>query len=459
MTWRSSLQRVAGIAVAVCTAAIVAAAMPAAAQPAPAAPAAAGTLSLADAVHRALAQHPSPDAARAAASAARAAFGEARAAWWPAVRLQASATQFDEPALVVPLHGFTPGNLPVFDETVFQGSVVAGWTVFDGGARGARIRRADAQLGGAEAGLDGASQALVARTVAAFLEVRTRAEVLEAQDRRYAALDAERDRVERRLGAGRAARVELLRVEAALARADAERVETTAAARTAIAELGRLVGIATLPALAGVALADTAVADRAVLLASALGASPALEQARAQQAGAHAGAKLARAARWPELRAQGAYQGWSDDEGHDALEWNVALQLAYPIFTGGATRHAVERADADRRGADAVRRDVELQVAADLDRALQRVVEARARVHSLGVAVLRSSEVARIETLALDAGSGTQTDWLGAQADLLEARAGLVEARHGEIAARAELARVVGALDPDWIARTLETTP
>ncbi len=80
-------------------------------------------------------------------------------------------------------------------------------------------------------------------------------------------------------------------------------------------------------------------------------------------------------------------------------------------------------------------------------------------MRSFAVAADRSAEVARIETLALDAGSGTQTDWLTAQADLLEARAALVEARHGEIAARAELARHIGDLDSAWIARTLETRP
>jgi outer membrane protein TolC len=52
----------------------------------------------------------------------------------------------------------------------------------------------------------------------------------------------------------------------------------------------------------------------------------------------------------------------------------------------------------------------------------------------------------------LDAGSGTQTDFLNAEADLLTAQANLVEARHAEIAARVELARVAGELSLDWLA-------
>jgi len=440
-----------------CTAAVVAAACIATARPAAAQ--ATDSLSVAIAIERALATHPSPQSARATLDAAAASGGEARAAWWPTLRLQASATQYEEPSLVVPLHGFTPGALPVFDETVFYGSLAAGWTVFDGGARGARIHRADALEASAAAGFDATAQSLVARTLAAYLEVRTQREILEAQDQRLSALAAELDRVRRRLAAGSAARVELLRVEAAVARAEAERVQSQQAAHVAAAELARLVGVAALPPLRAVTLADTTMPDRDGAMQRALARSPAHTRAGAQERAAVAAASLARAARWPELRAQGTYQGWSDDDGHDALEWNLGLQLAYPLFTGGATRRAIERAEAERRGARATLDDAALDIAQNVDRALARLAESRARVRSFAVAADRSAEVARIETLALDAGSGTQTDWLTAQADLLEARAALVEARHGEIAARAELARHIGDLDSAWIARTLETRP
>jgi outer membrane protein TolC len=73
-------------------------------------------------------------------------------------------------------------------------------------------------------------------------------------------------------------------------------------------------------------------------------------------------------------------------------------------------------------------------------------------VDSLEPAIARFRELARIERLLLDAGSGTQTDFLNAEADLLTAQANLVEARHAEIAARVELARVAGELNLDWLA-------
>jgi outer membrane protein TolC len=64
--------------------------------------------------------------------------------------------------------------------------------------------------------------------------------------------------------------------------------------------------------------------------------------------------------------------------------------------------------------------------------------------------------VARIEALAREVGSGTQTDYLNAEADLVSARARLAEAEHAEIAARLELARVTGVLSLEWLVRHLE---
>lgn len=419
--------------------------------------------SLAAAVERALATHPSLESARASELAAQGASGESRAARWPSVRLSATATQYEEPMLVLPLHSLSILSRPVFDRRILQGSAVATYTVFDGGARRARIGQASALEQSANAGLDATQQALVARCIAAFVEVRSQQEILAAQDARLGALDAEKQRVERRLAAGRAARVELLRVEAGVARAAADRVRTQQALAVAQSDLARLTGTTpeemTAAPLESVALADTALPERDAALRAASENSAVLMRAAAQAAAADAAAHLARSARWPELRAQGTYTAWSNIGGDQAAEWNAGLQLAYPLFTGGATRRAIERADAARRGAVAEQRVAALQIAQDVDRAIARVSETHALARSLAVAVDRSAEVARIEHLSLDTGSGTQTDYLRAEADLLDARAGLVQARHGEIAARSELARVSGELDLQWIARNLEARP
>ena len=78
---------------------------------------------------------------------------------------------------------------------------------------------------------------------------------------------------------------------------------------------------------------------------------------------------------------------------------------------------------------------------------------------ALESAVAQSQEVERIEKLALDVGTVVQTDYLDAEAKLFLAQAGLIQARHAEIAARVDLARTLGELSRDWLARNVESQP
>lgn len=424
--------------------------------------AAAAPLTLLDAAQRALESHPQVGASAAARDEARAAIGEAQAAWWPLLRVSGTATRYEEPMATLPIHGFSGfalGSFPPFDRTLYQGVASLSYALFDGNARVGRVRQARGRAGAAEAALDAAEQGVLSRVVASYLAVEGTGQVLEAHDRHLEALLAERTRVGQLLDAGRAAPLEALRVEAELANAEADRVRFAFALEQAEFDLARLVGLpadAVDPArLEPIACADTTLAPREPLLAQAFAGSPALRQAREQRFAADAGRRVARGACWPELKAVGNYIDYADASGHESREWNAGLQLSMNLFTGGAIRGGVARADAASRGATELVRLAELQVGQDLDRARAAVAESHARVRSLEKAAARLAEVARIERLTLQTGSGTQTDYLRAEADLLTARANRVEARHREIAARVELARVTGVLDVAWLARNL----
>jgi outer membrane protein len=421
------------------------------------------SLPLVAALDSALVHFPTLAAARADHAAAHAAVGEARGPLWPAVELRASATQYEEPMIVTPLHGFIPGRLPPFDTTLFQGQLGASWTLFDGGARRARVRGARRQEDVTSATLSETELDVAQRVVDAYLDVLTGRAMLDAAEERVAALDAETDRTRRLRAAGRAADVEVLRAEASRAAAEAEQVRLAAILDLAERNLARATGLQVektrAPRLMGLALADTTPPDRDTLVVAARTTNAALAGARARLEAADASLDLARSARWPKLEAAGAYNGWSDDEGHDALEWNAGLQLAYPLFTGGAITKGVERAAADRRAADEELRLAAIQLEQDVDRGLARLRQAHARVRSLSTAVSRLVEVARIERLSLGAGAGTQTDYLRAEADLQDARGALAEARHGEMGAHAALARLTARLDRAWIVRHLEERP
>jgi outer membrane protein TolC len=60
--------------------------------------------------------------------------------------------------IVTPIHGFTPGATPPFDEALIQGAATVSFTLFDGGARGARIRAARQDVGTADASVSASEQ-------------------------------------------------------------------------------------------------------------------------------------------------------------------------------------------------------------------------------------------------------------------------------------------------------------
>ena len=424
-------------------------------------------LTLPAAVERALARFPSVEAARARQQQAQEALAEAQAGRGPRGRVTASATQYEEPMVITPIHGFGPGLFPEFDETLIQGQLALSYTLWDGGATGARVRAAGSQLEGAGAALGAAEQALAARVASAYLTALGKARVLAAHDTRLGALSAELERARLRLEAGKAPQVEVLRAEATLASAQSQRVSLTAALDNAERDLARLLSVPVeetrAPRLAVSALANPSAPDREALAQAGIEASPAVAQARTQLAVAEANVSLAESALKPELRAVANLNDWSSSQGHGATEWNAGFQVSVPLFDSGATQRRIAGAEAARRAAAEQVRLAETQVREDVDRAAAGVEEAQARIESLEKAAERFAEVVRVQKLLLDNGAGTQTDYLNAEADLLGARASLAEAGQAVILARVDLARAAGQLTPAWLRENLredvETKP
>lgn len=420
--------------------------------------AAAEALTLPEAVERALSRFPAVEAARARQQEAEEALGEARALRRPKGRVTGSAIEYQEPMVVTPIHGFGPGLFPEFDDTIGQATFTVSYTLLDNGGIDAQVRTAGSQLAGAGAAVGSAEQLLARRVAAAYLMVLGQSQVLAAHDLRLSALRAELSRVQQRFDVGRAARVEILRAEAALANAEAERVRLSSAVDNSERELARLLDSPieeTRAARLVPVRVEAEPPSREELAAAGIEASPAVAQARSQVATAEAGIALARSIIRPDLRAVGNYNEWTSSQGDFTGEWNVGLQFTVPLFDGGVARRRIARAEAGVTAAQEQVRLAEVQVKEDVDRAAAAAEEAEARIASLTKAEERFAEVVRVQKLMLDEGAGTQTDYLNAEADLLGARASLAEARHAAALARVDLARAAGLLTPDWLRQNL----
>jgi len=422
-----------------------------------------GWLTLSHAVALALEQEPTLGAARARRSAAEAEMALAETERRPALSLTASTTRFQDPMVVTPIHGFTPEVAPQFDDTLIQAGLTGSYSLFEGGAREARIESSRHRVTAAAAGMEDREQAVAFAAAASYLDVLGLSRLLEAHQSRLTALAAEQKRVGQLIAVGRVAELELRRIEAALAAAEAERVRLVVAVDRAERRLARLLGVAVRECrshrLREVRPSAEALPARELLTVEALAASPEVARTRAELAAAESAAALAASGRRPRLRVEASWLDFGSSEGDFTAEWQVGMRLGLPLLDGGATRERMAAAEARRVAASEEVRAAEQRVEEALDGALARMEESRARLASLEIAVGRSAEVSRIEQLKLETGVGTQPEFLDAEADLLGARAGVVHARLGTITAQLEIARVSGRLGAAWIAAHMEEGP
>jgi len=412
------------------------------------------TLTLSDAVAAALDTHPTLAVASARVTAAEDAADGARSGRLPSLGMEASLTRFQEPMVVAPLHDFNPLAPPSFDESLVQSRLGVQYTLFDGGERGSRVRAGDAGTEAARFGLASVRMDVIERAVSSYLVALTAIAVLDAARAQTAALGAEQQRVQRNRDAGTAAEVEVLRATAALLDAHAERASAEARVGLALRTLAREIGLGpddvTPATLVPVAL--RADGDESTQRA----AHPSLEQARRSIAAAEARLAERRAGRFPRVEAQAGVVSYGTVGTDHTAEWQAGLRVAWPLFTGGARAAQIRGAEADIAAARGELASVELGVAEAIDAAETASAGADARVEALAAAVTQWAEVARIERLALDAGSGVQRDLLRAQAGLFQARAGHARAVHDAVLARVRMARALGTLDQAWIARAVE---
>ncbi len=421
-------------------------------------------LDLSYVVRQALDWHPSVQATLATIDATAGALAESRSERWPQLTLRGSLTQFQEPMIVAPLHAFDVNQRPRFDQTLVGGDLSFQYTLFDGGARGARIRRSAAEARVSEHEHDAVEMNLIAEVTGAYLRILTLYGIGEAQELQIRALETERARVDQLLATGNAARVDLLRVEAAVAQARAERTATATVLDRSERNLSRLTGLPVTriraDSLRPIAPGDSAVLlDRDALVARAERENPMLAQARERVNAARSLERSAEAAWLPRLDVGAGYLGFGSADAGAVAEWQAGVRLSYAIFTGGRRRSAVGMARAQTALAEQRSRSVQLATTEQIDSLRNTYIEWQARVTAGSIVVQHLTEVARIEQLALAEGARTQSDYLRAEADLLRARAQLVEARHGATGALVALTRTVGDLSVGWIDRTLEAVP
>jgi outer membrane protein TolC len=385
-------------------------------------------------------------------------FGFGRVRTGPAIRVQENPTGEVDPLTGQRLFREETTRIPATDRNAFSLSAAASYTFYDGGRR----RHARQAAGAA---LDGAGQELQARQVeVAFAVKQAYCELLKAQELAQVeqeALKLSQKRLEEtqvRLEVGAGTEAEVLRLQVALAQAQAALVEAGQDQTLAGARLNYLIGAEAgaplelapaeeLPPLAEVPALEA-------LVAQVRGRNPALERLRQAVRQAQAELKTAQAAWYPRLAGNLSYSRTHEvfdrvyqDFGQN-YRLNLGLSLSYNLFDGGLKQASIARAHAGLEAARLTLQQQEREALLEVETArleltrLEQLLQiAEGTVHMAGQDLRLAEELYRVGGRQ---GKGRLLEVLDAQVNFFAAQSNLRRTRYDLRIARANLDRLLG---------------
>ncbi len=411
------------------------------------------TLTVEDAVKRALELSPSLRALKERQEAAGDQSRSARGQMLPSVSVQDEYQHYKGPFRIAFGIPGAPAASPSFvaREHNTNAFVVAGRQPVLGLFRLAQdYRAADRLEHAAGAQVLAAERALTEQVQTGFLHL------FEARASRQVAQTSQRQLEEQvvvakaRVAAGTLTSADVLRVEVAKANVEQQELQARvqeSSARTLLLTLLDLpqdaavefaeptsleaAGAAPAPALAEAS--DRAFARRAELVQAAMQAESAEAQSRSRLL-----------ALLPEIDGEAAYVSVNGQVFAEKETYYIGVKASWPVWTWGAQyfahRAAAHQATAARLLVDDSHRQVRVEVAGRVDQ-----LEAATAAITVAKKALESAEEAfRVTTELVKAGAGTTTDLLDAQSALTQAKLNLVRSRYQQALARVQLERAMG---------------
>jgi outer membrane protein len=413
-------------------------------------------LTLDDAVAEALARNPGLAAARAGAAEASARVDQARSGYFPRLSIVESWQRGNAPVFVfsslLSARQFAAGNFAIDalnqPDAVgfFHGAVAMDQVVFDGGRTRAGVAASRQMARMADASSVEAELSVASQVAATYGRVLSLEAAHRAAESAAAAAVEDVARAERRRDAGRVTEADVLALRVHLAAMRVRSIEVSGQAAVARAELNRLRGAA-VDAVFTVTEPPPAVAadrDWATLAAEAQAGRPDVARAAASVALAESGRRQARAAWWPQVATQAAYQYDGTDLSRRASAWVVGGEVRWSFATGlgdkAAGRAAVAAETRARAQLDEARAAVQVEVL----NAVRNLESAEAREALARATVAQARESERIVRDRYDAGLAGVQDVLGAASAVLGAESMRMNTLTDRITARAALDRAVG---------------
>jgi outer membrane protein TolC len=367
----------------------------------------------------------------------------------PRLDLDAAYTRHAYPSLITPIR--EAGVFPPMDRDVANIGLALSLPLYRGGklvageALAAHNREASVQS------LRAGDQDLLFNVVASYTKALHFRQLGQVLDARIKALQREEKDIGLRIREGRAARLDLIRLQTQLSQARYDKVSITQGEKDARSLLAALLGESgPAPILSELGMTAPALpASPEAALSRALRQRPELLRLDAMGRAAQQKTAIARGERLPQvdLVARAQESTGSDWKGYDDSQ--IGVQLSLPLFDGAIRRRRVEQAGLEQRQNTLLQEDARNRIASEIDQAYGALAESRARLDAATQGEAEADEALRIETLRYHSGENTISDLLGAETALWSATASRLQAGYDITVSQARLLHATGELAPN----------
>jgi outer membrane protein len=404
------------------------------------------SLTVAQAVRRALETHPAVAQAIASAGAAEARTRAAASAYYPDVT---AAGQYANIGPLVELTIPNMGSFQFYPENNYDAHIAARYTVTDFGRRGAAVdlsrSRARVSRDAVELSRSGVAMATVRAFYAALFLRRS----LTVEDEQIEALSGHLDATRKRVAAGTATPFDALTTQVRVAAARSQKVEIENALQKQEAVLRQLLNAPPHGAILirGGFEETAAVPDADSLFNLARRQRTELAMARDAENAARLQARLSSLGAMPSLRVNlsyGSKNGYIPDLDKMRANWVAAVAAEMPIFDGGRISNQSDEAKAALLAEQAHTQDVERQVRADVEQAESEVRAAQSKIRITGDQLRQAHEAVVMARSRYETGSATNLDVLDAETAESLAKLSNLQAVYRHAVSRYELDRSVG---------------
>jgi outer membrane protein TolC len=396
------------------------------------------TVTLDDAIARALDADPAAVASAQSVASARSDVLLARGAWLPSLNLNSSYSNSSNKR-------FDQASGQLVSES-YTAQLQASYDIFNGGRRWAQQGSSGAALRAADASFREQRFRTVLATKEAFYGAAAAQELLAAAEQRQGRARQQLEFAKTRLQVGSATRSDVLRAELELGNAELAAVDAESALRTARLLLARKIGVEGEVQPAAAQLPDNAppLPSPEELAARAERSAPSVVATRAQLAQQKALVNSAFSAYAPVLRLSGGYDWVAPQFPPEKRDWNLRLTASLPLFNGFQREASVARARAQQRSAEARAKDAAIAVRADVENSAREIGSAERRVEIARRSVELAKEDLRVQEQRYRIGNATILDLQSSQLALTDAEIAYVRARQALAVSGARLEALLG---------------